>query len=64
MFMAKNCQRKGRYRHDSGPFLCPLVIDQFSLDNFLGLILAGIHKAYPFHLVSGIQLSGGTGVLG
>ncbi len=40
------------------------VINQLSLDDFLGLIPASVHQTYPLHLIGHLQISGGTGVPG
>ena len=39
-------------------------IDQLGIDDLLGLIPAGVHEAYPLHLIGGLQLVRGTGVIG
>ena len=39
------------------------AIDQLGIDDLLGLVLAGIHEAYLFHLIGGLQLIRGTGIL-
>ena len=40
------------------------AIDQLGIDDLLGLVLAGVHEANPLHLIGGLQLVRGTGVLG
>lgn len=39
------------------------AIDQLGIDDLLGLVLAGVHEAHPRHLIGGLQLVRGTGVL-
>lgn len=38
--------------------------DQLGVDDLLGLILAGVHDAYPLHLIGGLQLVRSAGVFG
>ena len=39
------------------------AMDQLGIDDLLGLVLAGVHEAHPRHLIGGLQLVRGTGVL-
>ena len=39
------------------------AMDQLGIDDLPGLVLAGVQEAYPLHLIGGLQLVRGTGVL-
>ncbi len=40
------------------------AINQLGVDDLLGLVLAGVHEAYPLHLIGDLQLVRGTSVPG